>query len=195
MTIDFRKDVRTKEEFKKNIKERTIHEDFYARVLFKEEILQRFPNAQLLDYGVDNTGEVVEIHNSEMKNPDFVLDVDSVVRIVEVKASYKDSCIIKNHQLKNYINKFGDGWMWLFTNAPYIEKINENNINNIVVDYRYIKMSKLNVFLEKGRQLSPSSFGYKPCSGLFGEQLDEYLGPAKKLRLNVEHLQLKEKYA
>lgn len=82
MSLKHRKDIRSLEVFKNNILDFTKREKIWIQIYATH--LSEKHTVSIRDYGVDNSGKLItgKLRNS---NPDYILTVDGVEQIIEVK--------------------------------------------------------------------------------------------------------------
>lgn len=106
-TKNYRMDWRTKEEFKKDIKDRTRIEQVLMEK-YVNFLRETYPEAGYVyeNKGVDNTGEFIEDEDSVTANPDFYLkNSQGIGYNVEIKSCQtSQKCFhLKTSQIKKYI--------------------------------------------------------------------------------------------
>ena len=100
MNITYRRDGRTKSQFKKDIKNRTAKEKFLVDI-FQEECRFGGHAISVRDYGVDNTGKILETVTCA---PDFEIAIDGSTSLYDVKCSpVSTRCTFKTNSLKRYV--------------------------------------------------------------------------------------------
>lgn len=99
-SVDFRRDVRSIDQFKKDIAQKTSVE----RILLNHwihEMKFRGHTVQVEDYGIDNTGQFVPLSSNR---PDYELHIDGKPYLYEVKQnSYSHRNSFKVYDLQQYI--------------------------------------------------------------------------------------------
>lgn len=101
---NFRRDIRTDDQFKQDIKTFTKFEKKCMIQYFEQEILPVYPNAKLIDNGTDNSGGVNE--GNVKGDEDFLIQLTNEKSIlVEVKASPSPACVtLKDHCITRLLN-------------------------------------------------------------------------------------------
>jgi hypothetical protein len=99
-SLDYRRDTRTVEEFKKNIQEKTSLERKLLNVWI-EEMKFRGNKVEVEDYGIDNSGAFVPLSSNR---PDFELHINGKSYLYEVKQNtYSHRNSFKIYDLEQYI--------------------------------------------------------------------------------------------
>lgn len=104
-SLRFRRDNRSEEQFKKDIKEHTIRERMLLEIWMKE-MSALGVSVSYVDNGVDNSGEFVEESNV---NPDYCLTINGVTRLTEIKQNpFHHRNSFKVYDLETYIKLDAD---------------------------------------------------------------------------------------
>ena len=109
-SLNRRKDIRTTEQFKEDIKSASKRERMLIE-LWQREMEHRGHKIEVFDHGVDNSGEFVEHSNS---NPDYRVVIDGKEELYEVKCNkWSHKLTFKVFDLKEYI-RFGASILLFF---------------------------------------------------------------------------------
>lgn len=99
-SLDFRRDVRSVEDFKKDIQHKTSVEKILLSHWIKE-MSHRGHKVEVENYGIDNTGKFVPLSDNR---PDFELNINGTPFLYEVKQnSYTHRNSFKVYDLQKYI--------------------------------------------------------------------------------------------
>lgn len=156
MTYSHRKDIRTDEQFAHDIKERTSEENYWMYKLFADIILPEFPDAKLIDTGIDNKGNIV-YDAKNIGDPDFAISLNNKLKPIEVKVSPYACATLKLEQIKRYMKK--DIWIFLVICSKSEPK------------YYLFPSKHLSKFLDHGIDFISPMFGNKPTKRLFRQDL------------------------
>ena len=176
-----RKDFRSDQEFKKDIKDFTVREQYLMHLFFQEcqfrgNPIEYFPN------GVCNEGEYVAKSNS---NPDFVCYSNNRTKFyIEVKlASVKGFATFKVRDIENYL-KYGDTYMLLFLNYG------DNKVGRTTEDIAHnwynlrwcvVSPNRQKRMIEELKHFPFRGMGNKLCVRVKEDQYEEYFGEVREL--------------
>jgi len=162
-SADFRRDVRSLEQFKADI----AHKTSVERILLNhwiEEMHFRGHTVQVEDYGIDNTGQfVLESDN----RPDYCLDIDGKPYYYEVKQnSYTHRNSFKVYDLESYIK--ADARILLFYGV--------GNKGEIYHDSRWaiIHPNSMKEMLKLPRKSNDKTWGNKEIVIVYREKFNDY---------------------
>jgi hypothetical protein len=168
-SYSYRKDIRTDEQFAKDISCRTKKEVFLKN-LFVTEMVHRGYEVFVYDLGVDNKGKVFKGKSS--CSVDYRFKVNDSVYDLDIKNSFvKNKCTFKVYNLKQYIK----------ANAGILLFYNTGNINydtsNIVLEktkWGVIKPDKIQKMLDDKDWYNEPKFGNKLCVQIFESEYKKY---------------------
>ena len=101
-----RRDLRSDEVFEDNMKQTTRQERFWAMQVLMAEFRARGKVVEVFDYGVDNTGEIIE-SKLENTNADYLFIIDGKEYRIEIK-TIKEWCqcyTFKFELMKKYVEQ------------------------------------------------------------------------------------------
>lgn len=162
-SLDFRRDIRSTEQFKKDIASKTVTE----RVLLNHWIREmEFRNhvVQVENYGIDNSGQFVPESDNR---PDFFLNIDGRPYYYEVKQnSYMHRNSFKVYDLEQYIKL--DARILLFYGV--------GTKGEIYVDSRWaiIQPNSMKEMLKLPRISKDRTWGNKEIVIVYKEHFDRY---------------------
>jgi len=157
MTLNYRRDNRTLEEFKADIEYRTAKEKFLIE-LYGTEMRHLGHKVRIENNGIDNTGQLQKKVNT---SPDYKITIDNYVAYLEVKNSPVSSkWTFKVHNLKAYVK--AKAYILVFWGTGYIDK-DPSNIDLKKTFYGIISPSKTELMLESYQHYSEPKFGNKTC--------------------------------
>ena len=157
-----RQDIRTKDEFKKDILVHTKKEATWTNKWFQKAILSKHPNAELLDNGCDNTGTV--ILEKATKEPDFKLVINNKSYLIEAKVSPAPCITLKVYDINHALSeKCKADYYLLVANAE----------ENKDTKYYLVEPSEL-VRFKSGIRIYSEKFGNKPAIRLFLSDLETF---------------------
>lgn len=173
MTKDYRRDGRSDEEFKKQIKERTIKEKFLVDI-FANECKHRGWTVTYRDNGVDNSGEFQEKATTDA---DYLISINGNEELYEIKNSpVKHKCTFKVHNLKQYVKQKANILLFYATgniNSDY-SKINYENTR-----WAIIKPEKIQLMLDLNDHYNERMFGNKLCVKILEQDYPTYFESEK----------------
>ncbi len=157
-SLDFRRDFRTVEQFKQDIKFRTEKEKFLVE-LYKKEMALRGHKVVIENNGVDNEGELLKKSNCEA---DYKISIDNGEPfLVDVKNSYLDSkWTFKTHSLKQYVKS--DTSILIFWATGRLDG-NHINLDRSSTCYGIISPSNISKILKTYEHYKEYTFGNKMC--------------------------------
>lgn len=160
-SLDRRRDVRSEEEFKKQIKEASLRE----RKLLDHWIAE-FPEKTIVveNYGVDNSGEFVEFSNNL---PDYRLIIDGVSDLYEIKQNpYSHRNSFKTYDLQCYIKM----------NAKILLFYGISKEGDITKDSRWaiIEPEAMQRMLLLPTNAGDKAWGFKPIVIVWERMFNEY---------------------
>jgi hypothetical protein len=168
MSLKYRRDTRTEEQFQSDIKNRTSKQRFLID-LFSKELKHRKVPHTIADYGVDNSGALVK--GKVGCNADYIVNLDGVPYKVELQNSAVDKyCTYKVANLKKYVE---DGvYILLFINTGFIDK-NPQSINYETTRWAWISPDKISnmLLLEHYKEYK---FGNKVCVRIYKKDFHHY---------------------
>lgn len=174
-SLNFRRDVRSLEEFAKDIKDYTSIERYLIHEVFAAEAQAQGHAIRIEDYGTDNSGDVVDKSSSK---PDYRIVMEKGRYLVEVKhspVSYK--CTFKVHDLQEYIAQ--NALILLFYGTGYIK--DSGTINRKTTRWGWITPSAMKRMLAEKTPYKDKGFGYKPCIRIIAKEFDRYF-PSYELK-------------
>ena len=164
-SLDYRKDKRTKKQFKKDIKHHTTKEACLIEI-FQKEVEDLGHKIEVADNGVDNSGDLVKISSC---NADYLCIIDGVAGLYEVKCSpVKNKCTFKVYNLEQYVKQNSN--ILLFYGMG---KDPCNTVPNEAM-WAVISPSKIKQMLQDKKPYKEKFFGYKPCIRIYSEDFDKY---------------------
>lgn len=157
MSLDYRRDVRTVEQFANDIELRTKKETFLVQ-LFKKEMEYLGHEITIVDNGVDNGGKLADKVTCA---PDYLITIDGKKMLLDIKNSpVTHKCTFKVHNLRQYI-KMGAGIL-LFIGTGQIDK-NPESINYENTKWAIITTEAIANIVKFGQVYKEKTFGYKDC--------------------------------
>jgi len=172
-SLNFRKDNRTTEQFKKDIEQRTTKERFLIN-LFKEIAEKEGYGVVIKDNGIDNTGKLIE--KSDCR-PDFeVTLVDFLgadTYLYEVKNSPVSSMwTFKVYQLEEYLKY--KSHILIFWSTGYIDG-HHDRLNKETTRWGVIPTGKIKEMLKNHKAYNEPSFGNKKCIRIYEKDFSKYV--------------------
>lgn len=185
-SINFRKDTRTLEQFKKDIKARTKKESFLVK-LFQEECKYLNKPCYIENNGVDNSGKF--LHKSGCQ-PDYKITVGGFTGLYDIKNSpVTHKWTFKVYHLKQYV-KVGANIL-IFYGTGFIDK-NPMKIDVVNTLWGIIYTFNIQKMLEKHKPYKEFTFGNKLCIQIQQKNFSEYLSINRLEHLNAKKTNPKE---
>lgn len=169
-SLNYRRDTRTEEQFKQDIKKRTVKERFLAR-LIADELTFRGHTVTLENHGIDNTGQFIEGKTTCDPDYEITIDLDKTI-LADVKNSGTNKkCTFKVHQLKQYV-KCG-ACLILFYGTGFIDD------DLTAIDYKatrwaLVRPHEIRAMLDQLTVYKDPKFGYKPCVQILAKDFDKF---------------------
>jgi hypothetical protein len=117
--LDHRRDIRSLEEFEKNMRLRTLKEQFLVRVTLAEWKF-RGHQVQFFNNGVDNSGGLITDYNAPFRAPDVKIIVDGFEFLADIKNSgVRYKCTFVTTRLHHYVN--AGAYILLYYDTNFIE--------------------------------------------------------------------------
>lgn len=174
-SLNFRKDIRSLEQFAEDIKCRTEKERFLIE-LFVQELIKLGRKVKLENYGIDNTGKVVKYSSCK---PDYKLTIDDKVYLCEVKnGPVSHKWTFKTYQLEQYIKY--KAYIVLFWGTGFIDK-DPTKIDIENTRWGIIFPDKIQQMLDYYEPFNFKPFGNKPCIKIPKEHFELYVDKIRKL--------------
>lgn len=162
-SLRFRRDNRSEEQFKKDIKEHTLREKKLLELWIKE-MASLGISVSYENNGVDNSGEFVEESNV---NPDYKLTVNGLTRLTEIKQNpYDHRNSFKVYDLQTYIKQDAD--ILLFYGLGKTYQLTEK------ARWAIIKPEAMTRMLELPRTKGDAAWGYKEIVVVWFNRFDEF---------------------
>ncbi len=178
-SLEYRMDNRSKEVFEDNISDFTGREQDWARIIYVAELMARGKTVEVLDNGVDNTGQLIEGRLNNY-NADNVIVIDGTVYIVEVKTipEWSTTYTFKVFLLHQYIKQGA---------VVLVPRRNE---------YYMMSVSAMQDMLESCPHRRYKGFGDKYCVRFGQWEMDQYVakGLVKKRAWTEEARKLIEQH-
>ena len=174
-SIDFRRDFRTEEEFKADIKKRTKKEKFLVGI-FQKEMENKGHNCVVLDHAENNDGEFLATSNCKA---DYVIEINGNAKLYDIKCSpVRHKWTMKVYQLQKYLeNKVN---IIIFYGTGYIDKKPED-IDYEHTRYGIIPYKKIKDLLKNYKHYKDSKFGNKSCIQVRKKDFELFIKPKKLL--------------
>lgn len=165
---DYRRDSRTLEEFKSDIKKETEKEKFLLSI-FEKECKKRCIPFSATDYGVNNNGDFVE--KSDCR-PDYLIRIGDISGLFEIKSSPVDFKItFKVYDLQEYIRQ--NAYILLFIGTGYISD-DLSKFDITTASWAILSPLTLSNMLKDCKQYKEKKFGYKQCIKVFSSNFHKY---------------------
>jgi len=187
--LNQRKDHRTLEQFKNQIKHCTKREGVFARVWFEKIIKPLFSEGVLEDTGVDNTGEVVTDQKADFSKTDFGINLTNcsqeVLDILKLEAnpsflnlevkisprSYRATIKEQNFQMYERIYDNSSFRILVFISAG--EELQPSEYT----EWFIVTMKEFEKFRTLGVITNERVFGYKPAWKIDRITIDDHFSP------------------
>ena len=172
-SYNYRKDYRTDEEFKRDIKSRSKKEKFLIEV-YSRECKHRGTPITYKDNGVDNSGKVIK--GKTDCRADFVVTAEDtgIVFPIDVKNSpVAHRCTFKVYNLEKYVENLT--YILLFYNTGDIN-YDLSKMNYDTARFALLSPTSISILLnnKKDLQYSEPKFGGKICVKIFDKEYDTY---------------------
>lgn len=168
-----RKDYRSDDQFKKEIKERTLKEKFLVDI-FVKECEHRGWSASYKDNGVDNTGEILDKATADA---DYLITINGKEELYEIKNSpVAHKCTFKVSNLKQYIKQKAN--ILLFYNTGNINS-DYSKINYKETRWAIIKPNEIRSMLHDHEPYREYKFGNKICIKVVEDDYYKYFESEK----------------
>lgn len=170
-SLDRRRDVRTADQFKKDIKDASQREKLLIE-LWAKEMRYRGHTVSYKDNGIDNSGEFVELSDSR---PDYEVTVDGNTYLLEVKSNpYSFKQTFKIFDLQTYV-KLGAKMLLFFGLGQ-----NKTLFDEETTRWAMIESSSIDKMLKvKPHQTGDSKWGFKKVLILYPGEYDTYFKTEK----------------
>ena len=157
-SLDFRRDYRTVEQFKQDIKFRTAKEKFLVE-LYKKEMELSGHKIIIENNGVDNNGDLVAKSNCEA---DYKITIDDEKPfLVDIKNSFLSSKMTyKVHSLKQYVKK--NVSILVFIGTGKLDG-DHTNLDRSSTRYGIISPENMGKILKTYEHYKEYTFGNKLC--------------------------------
>ena len=169
-SLDFRRDNRTEEEFKQDIKRRTKKEKFLVNI-FQQTMTNLGHHCYVLDHAENNDGEFIATSDCKA---DYIIEINGNANLYDIKCSpVENKWTFKVYQLQKYLeNKVS---IIIFYGTGYIDKDPES-INYETAKYGIIHYKKIEDLL-KYRHYKDKCFGGKSCVQIRKKDFELFIKP------------------
>jgi hypothetical protein len=167
MSLSRRKDVRTTEEFRRDIINRTLKERFLAR-LFVMEMRYRGHDVVVEETGNKDAGKFTQTSSCD---PDYVFTVKGIQYPMDIKnCGISKKATFKVYQLQQYLKY--DASILLFIGTGFIDK-DPTKLDYDNTQWAVIKPEHITKMLELKPYKDPN-FGYKECIRIYAGNFHKY---------------------
>ena len=171
-SLDYRRDGRTVEEFKRDIKRRTKKEKFLVS-LFCVEMEKQGCDCVALDHAENNDGKFLVTSDCKA---DYVIEINGRAALYDIKNSpVENKWTFKVYQLQQYLkNKVN---IIIFYGTGYIDK-KPKDINRETTRWGVITYSLIEEML-KYKHYKDKYFGNKSCVQIRSKDFERFIKPYK----------------
>lgn len=169
-SLNYRRDNRSLQEFKKDIKDRTAKEQFLINLFLREIFHRDWKIKTILNNGVNNQGEIIEKSNCDA---DFLILYNSGrKKLIDVKNSpVDDKMTYKVYQLQQYVKQ--NASILLFYGTGQIDN-DPSKINYKKTRFGIISPKNIQAMLDNNKHYKEPSFGNKLCIRIYKENFEKY---------------------
>lgn len=168
MSLSRRRDIRTTEEFKRDIINRTLKERFLAR-LFVLEMRYYGYEAEVNELGNKNAGKFTTTSSCDA---DYLFVIDHHTYLTDIKNCGIDTkATFKVYQLQQYIKQ--GAHILLFIGTGFIDK-EPTKINYANTQWAFIEPAAIQKMLDELKPYKDPNFGYKECIRVYAGNFHKY---------------------